>query len=446
MRSLPSPSGACGRIWVGCLFLATVASLAAVGPSAVAAPATPASALSASGVAGTPSTGRVSWSVVPATATGPDSSRLQFDYGNVKAGSTIIDHVEVINRSAQSAAFSVYATDATGTTPQGVITLLPAGAKPKDVGSWTSFPGGAPQLSTVIPADRAVIETFTIKVPRLATPGDHTGAMVAAVGVVRKASNSSQVIENYRIGLPIEFRVPGPLHSGLQVQSISTGFSDPLNPFGTGTATISYTVANTGNVRLAATPTVSISGPFGQSKVVHPAKLPLILPGDSVRVSLRVPGLFPDGPMTAHVAVNGGWPPQTAPLPSALPVADGQASLFAFPWSLLGLILLLAAIGVGVWFFLRWRRRLHRAELAAVAARASRDTEQRLTRRRAAADGHGAANGHGGGAQPSSGSTPDTESAAVAPVAVPTETAPGTAEATDGTPDAGGPATSGTAE
>jgi hypothetical protein len=62
-------------------------------------------------------------------------------------------------------------------------------------------------------------------------------------------------------------------------------------------------------------------------------------------------------------------------------VATGTASLFAMPWSLLGLVLLLVAIGVGIWFYLRWRRRLRRAELAAVAARASRDTERRLTGR-----------------------------------------------------------------
>jgi hypothetical protein len=441
MKSLASPSRARGRIWVACLLLAPVAGLAAAGPSAVAAPATAASGSQAAAiVAGPPSSGHVSWSVLPATATGPDPSRLQFDYGTVAAGSTIVDHVEIANRSAQSAAFSVYATDATGTTPQGIITLLPAGAKPKDVGSWTSFPGGAPQLSTVVPGGRAIIETFTIKVPRLATPGDHTGAMIAAVGVEPSSSSHSQVIENYRIGLPIEFRVPGPLHAGLQVQSISTGFSDPVNPFGTGTATVSYTIANTGNVRMAATPTVSVSGPFGQSKVVHPAKLPLILPGDAVRVTVSVPGLFPDGPMTVRVAANGGWPPQTAPLPGALPAANGQASLFAFPWSLIGLILLLVAIGVGLWFYRRWRRRLHRAELAAVAARASRDTERRLAGRRAAA------NGHGGSSQPSADRAPVAETAVIAPVAVPTEATPGPAEATGGTPDGGGAAAPGTTE
>ena len=79
--------------------------------------------------------------------------------------------------------------------------------------------------------------------------------------------------------MPLELRVPGALRAGLQVQSISTGFSDPLNPFGTGSATVSYTVTNTGNVRQSGTHAVKVTGPFGQSATVqagraadHPAR------------------------------------------------------------------------------------------------------------------------------------------------------------------------------
>ena len=260
--------------------------------------------------------------------------------------------------------------------------------KSTDIGAWASFAGGARQLSTIIPGKKAIVVAFTLKVPPQATPGDHTGAMVAAVGVERKNAAGENVLENYRVAVPLELRVPGALAAKLQVQSISTGFSDPLNPFGTGSATVSYTVTNTGNVRQSATPAVKITGPFGQSATVHPAQVPVVLPGDSVRVTANVSGLFPAGPMTAHVDVASGWPKGTIPLANAAPAATGNAPLFAFPWSLLGLILLLVAIGVGIWFYLRWRRRLRRAELASVAARASRDTEQRLLGGRAAANGH----------------------------------------------------------
>jgi hypothetical protein len=400
MRTLPTPSRARGRIWAGCLLVAVVIAATTAGPAAVAAPASPTATtaagaktqLAASAV-GTPS-GQVTWSVEPATSKGPDQSRLDFSYGVVKAGSSIQDHVEIVNRSSQSAAFSIYATDATGTSAQGALLLLGSSQKSTDIGAWASFPGGAKQLSTIIPGKGAIVQAFTLHVPPQATPGDHTGAMVAAVGVTRKNAKGEQIVENYRIAVPLELRVPGALKAGIQVQSISTGFSDPINPFGTGSATISYTITNTGNVRQSAAPAVSITGPFGQAATVHPPKLPTILPGDSVRVTANIPGLFPDGPMTAHVDATPGWPKGTIPLALATPEATGSASLFAFPWSLLGLILLLVVIGVAIWFYFRWRGRIRRAELAAVATRASRETERRLLGGRAAANGH-SANGDG---------------------------------------------------
>ncbi|HEY1972969.1 MAG TPA: hypothetical protein VGH89_33810, partial [Pseudonocardia sp.] len=328
--------------------------------------------------------------MLPATSKGPDPARLQFNYGVVAPGSSISDHVEIVNRSRQSAAFSVYATDASGTSASGGLLLLGSSQKSTDIGTWASFAGGARQLSTIIEGKQALIVAFTLKVPRQATPGDHTGAMVAAVGVTTKNSKGENVVENYRIAVPLELRIPGALKAGIQVQSISTGFSDPINPFGTGSATVSYTVTNTGNVRQSAAPAVSVTGPFGQSATVHPASLPVILPGDSVRVAASLGGLFPVGPMTAHVGVTPGWPNGTIPLAKLASESTESASLFAFPWSLLGLIVLLVAIGFGIWYYRRWRGRFRRAELAAVAARASRDTEQRLLSDRAAANGHSA--------------------------------------------------------
>jgi hypothetical protein len=336
--------------------------------------------------------------VIPATSTGPDPNRALYNYGVVAAGSSIVDHVEIVNRSKQSAAFSIYVADATGTTAQGTLILQLPGQKPTDVGGWASFPGGAAQLSTIIPGGKAIIEPFTMNVPRQATPGDHTGALIASVGVPKKNAAGVVVVQNYRIAVPIELRVPGALHAGLQVRSVSTGFSSPLNPFGSGSASVSYTVTNTGNVRQSGAQLVSVTGPFGQGSSVHPPILPTVLPGDSVRVTVTVPGLFPDGPMNATVKLTPGWPKLTIPLSQSAPAASASASLFAIPWSLLGFILLLAALGVGVRFYFRYRSRLRRAEMSAVAARARRDTERRLLAGRAAANGSAAngnaANGH----------------------------------------------------
>jgi hypothetical protein len=409
------------------LALAGAAAAAAAGPAA-AAPLSGTAALRQATGAGTaastpPSSPlKITWSISPATATGPDKTRQRFNYGVLKPGATVIDHVEIANDSTQSAAFSIYGTDAAGTTAKGSLLLLAPQKKPTDIGSWVHFPGGAAQLTTIINANTAIVVQFSVKVPPQATPGDHTGAVVAQVAIPNK-NGGITVTENYRIAVPLELRVPGALSAALQVQSISTGFSDPLNPFGTGTATISYTVTNIGNVRQAGAQTVTVTGPFGQKVVVHQPQLPTILPGDSIRVTAQAPGLFPAGPMTAQVDVKAGWPTDTITLAHAAPEVTANASLFAFPWTLLGLILLLVVIGVGVWFYLRWRGRLRRAELASVAARASRDTERRLLGGRAAANGHAAA-------------------AKTAPAS--TEAAPAEATAPGGTPEGGGTATDGT--
>jgi hypothetical protein len=423
------------RAMAGGLLLALAGAAATAGP-AEAAPLSGAAAVQqatgASTAASTPQPLKVTWTILPATATGPDKTRQRFQYNVLTPGSTVTDHVEVVNDSAQSAAFSVYGTDGTGTSAKGALLLMPPQKKATDIGSWVHFPGGATQLSTIINGGQAIVIQFTVKVPPQATPGDHTGAVVAQVAIPGKNRAGVAVTTNYRIAVPLELRVSGALRAGLQVQSVSTGFSDPLNPFGTGTATISYSVVNTGNVRQAAAQTVTVTGPFGQKVVVHPPKLATILPGDSIRVTAQAPGLFPAGPMTAHVDVTAGWPTDTIALANAAPAVTANASLFAFPWTLLGLVLLLVAAGVGIWFYLRWRGRLRRAELAAVAARASRETERRLTGGRAAANGH-AAKANGGGP-------------AAAPAQSAAATAPAEATAPGGTPDGGGPAAEGTTE
>jgi hypothetical protein len=384
LRTAQPGTGLARRAVAGGLLLALAAGAAAMaaGP-AVAAPLSVRSAAQqaqqtqqATGVAGSPV--KVTWGIMPATSSGPDKNRVLFNYGTVKPGSTVLDHVEVVNYSAQSAAFSIYGTDATGTTTSGALLLLSPQQKPTDIGAWVRFPGGAPQLSTIIPGGRAIVVAFSIKVPLQATPGDHTGGLAAAVSVTNRNSKGTSVVENYRIATPLEMRVPGALHAALQVQSISTGFSDPINPFGTGSATISYSVANTGNVRLTGTHSVTVTGPFGQQVTAQMPALPDVLPGDSVRYTAVLPNLFPVGPMTAKISVTPGWPPRSQPLPTTASPTTSSASLFAMPWSLLGLFVLLIGLGVGVWLLLRMRRREHRAEVMAAAARARKDTERRL--------------------------------------------------------------------
>jgi type II secretory pathway pseudopilin PulG len=321
--------------------------------------------------------GTVSWSVEPASATGPDT-RTIYKYLNIQPGSTIFDHVAVFNRGSQAAAFSIYATDATGTTSSDALTLLPANSRPFSIGAWTAFPGHGGQLSIIIPGGKGVILPFTIKVPRRATPGDHIGGMIAAVGVPHRASNGQLVTVYERIAVPIELRITGKLVAALTVESVSIGFSTPFNPFGGGSAHVTYSVANTGNVLLAGTQVVTVTGPFGAKSTIRMHALPTILPGDSVRYSVSSGGLYPAGSIGARVAVTPAWPKDAAPLPVSLASASASGSAFALPWALLVLVILLAGGFYGWRRLSRGRRRAHQAEIALAAERARIETERRL--------------------------------------------------------------------
>jgi hypothetical protein len=376
-----------GRVLAGALLLAAIVTGAvAARPAAFASVSSPVAsqsstaAMSAQASSGVP----ITWSESPAGATAPDY-RTTYAYANIRPGSTISDYVAVFNHSKVSVAFLIYATDATGTTVDNVLQLLPYPKKPRDIGSWVSFPGGVTRLSVVIPADRGVIEPFRLAVPRDATPGDHTGGMMAQVGFPRRTSKGSVVIEYQRIAVPIELRVTGRLRAGLQVVSISTGFHSPLSPFSTGSATVSYSVQNTGNVYLTGSQTVSVTGLFGMSSTLRMENLPTVLPGDSIRYTARPGGLYPLGPMTAHVSVSPSLPPGSPQVALPAGYATGTASLFALPWTLLVLILLVIGLAVGGWRWRGWRQRRLRAKLDAAAESARRETERRLLGNKGAA-------------------------------------------------------------
>src|SRR5215469_12359277 len=126
------------HVVTGALLAAAAGSaVLAGGAGASAAPSTAAARSGQLGATAAAPNGTVSWSEIPASASAPDT-RATFNYASVKPGTTITDHVAVLNRSSQSVAFTIYAPDATGTTSAGTLILMPAAQKPIDIGSWVA--------------------------------------------------------------------------------------------------------------------------------------------------------------------------------------------------------------------------------------------------------------------------------------------------------------------
>jgi hypothetical protein len=351
----------------------------------------------------TPPAGSITWAVQPSTAKGPDQ-RSTFTYTNIKPLTVVSDYVAVTNFSKMPVTFQIYASDAFN-TKSGSLDLLPAAEKPRDVGSWVKFP----KKSITIPPGDRLNEPFTLTVPKNAAPGDHTGGIVAAI-TVKTNTKGGQVNVDRRLAVPLFLRVSGPLHAAVSVESLSSGFHGTANPFGGGGTGVSYTIHNTGNVRLDLTQALSVTGPFGVTLAsAKPKALTNLLPGSSVRITSKLSGVFPAGPLSTHVRVV---PAEVKGLPATKPApvaVSRTAGLWATPWPQLLLLILLVGGGVGLRWWLRRRNTRHARVVADAVAKARRDTVAELTGVGAGVSGSGAGgsgtSGSGSGGSGSVGST-----------------------------------------
>ncbi|MCQ0016590.1 DUF916 domain-containing protein [Actinomadura madurae] len=281
-----------------------------------------------------PPSGGFAWSVRPAGAKG--QARRDFFVYSLTPGQRVRDTVVITNLGARPLSLRVYATDAF-TTTDGSFALLTADRPAAGIGTWIAI-GGAP-ARTVEPG-RSIRVPFTLTVPAAATPGDHSGGVIAAVTEQAATAGGRRVNVDRRVAARVYARVDGPLTAALQVESLT--IAHDLPPLG-GDVRVTYRVRNTGNVRLSAGARVGITGPFGAG-LGRPAtrRLPELLPGSAYTLTDRISGVFPAGPLTAtlRLAPSGGDGP-AAPRPTVR-----TARWWSTPWVPVALLLLAAGTAV----------------------------------------------------------------------------------------------------
>jgi hypothetical protein len=328
------------------LALAPGVAVAAPGPTP--SPGTPLDA------PGTPAaTGdRLTIGLQPASATAPDP-RAHYDF-RLAPNAVRVDHVAVFNYSAKPVVVGLAARDAL-TTRGGGLDVEPTATKPRDVGAWIAL--GATRLR-LAPRTRVIVP-FQLGLPYNAAPGDHTGAIVASLVTTSTSPDGRRVEVENRVGLRIYLRVAGAVTRRLSVTALRASFRGGARPLAGGPVDVSFTLRNTGNVRLGARERVTVRDAFGRTVGSALLDAPLVLlPGSSIPVAVRVGPVVGTVRMSASVDVE---PLRLEGDPGPdLPHVTRSVSFWALPWlSLLGLCLLVAGL-VG-WRVRRRRRPPRRA-------------------------------------------------------------------------------------
>ena len=284
--------------------------------------------------AGNPAPGEVvhSWALAPA---GSDTSsgaggRSSLAYA-ADPGSVIQDAVTLYNLGTEALTFRVYATDAFNNA-DGSFDLLPGSETPTGAGAWLSV---QQEMVTVNP-NRQVTIPITLTVPADAAPGDYAGSVLASSEAQSTGEAGDLVTLDRRTGTRLLVRVAGELTPDVAVTNISTDYSPALNPLA-GSAKVTYTLENRGNVRLSGTSTVSVAGPFGIGRVfTESVQFEDLLPGQSIDVA----GSLDDVPAFGLAFTKV----EVVPTGEGVEVATVNASSFTFapPVAvLLGLLALL---------------------------------------------------------------------------------------------------------
>ncbi|WP_457029839.1 hypothetical protein [Kitasatospora sp. P5_F3] len=286
--------------------------------------------------------------IQPATATEPDA-RGTFSYA-ATPGALLKDHVAVWNYGEQPLTVRLYPADAFN-TDSGGYDVLPDGKPSTQAGSWIRTAVD----SVTLPGRSRQIVPFTLAVPAQASPGDHAAGIVVAVRAESKDAKGNAVTVDQRVGSRVNIRVSGDLKAELKVENAKAVYHPSANPLDNGRTTVSYTVRNTGNIRLGGKQAVRITNLFGSIATGNaPADLQELLPGNAVNYRFDVSGVYPTLWGTAGITID--------PLPVAGDkdpklVSDVSKHRFALiPWTTLAALLLLALLA-GRWWLARRRRR-----------------------------------------------------------------------------------------
>lgn len=271
----------------------------------------------------------VTWSVTPASATGPDGRRVM--QVELDPGQRVTEHLAVKNYSEREATFALSAADGYY-TETGRFTMLPADRTSTDAGTWITV---EPTV-TLAPNETRVV-SFEIAVPQNATPGDHAAGVSASVRSTTTGGDGTRVGVDSRVGFRVSARVTGQLAPSVGVGEVRAEYTPSWNLFAPGSITYAYTAENTGNTALVVSDAVEAST----------TERGVLLPGESRDVRSAAQPAWPLFVLMKDVRVDAAVPDSTL---TADPVTR-SVTVWAVPWvhlaAAVGIALIVAAVVSG---------------------------------------------------------------------------------------------------
>lgn len=285
---------------------------------------------------------RATFGIGPATR-GQADPRGFFSYQTGPGGS-YRDQASVVNYGPKPLRLQLYVSDL-GNGQNGSVVAGLASDRLNDAGRWVSIPTSL--KSVVVPARGAagpgrVIVPLTLSVPPNASPGDHGAAVVAVLSTLGKNPKGQNVRLDQRVATRVYIRVRGLARPSLEVLNLTARYHAGRRPWSRGHVTISYTVRNTGNIRLGADQLVSAGTPFSAGHQGRPAAVGLLFPGGQEPVTIDVGNILPTVFGEATVSVT---PRLFADQPVQRVVSvTASTRFYAIPWLLLGILVLLITV------------------------------------------------------------------------------------------------------